>query len=477
VGLDAQEIRLRRKDGDYIWVEIKGKPISQSDTEKKLLLISRDITGYKATDQKLRESEERYESLIRNMTSGVAIYRAINNGEDFIFTDINKGGENISQVKREDVIGKSILDLFPGVKQSGLFNVFQSVWKTGKSRYHPITLYKDDRISHWMENYVYKLSSGEIVVVYESKQRLKEISALLSATRYILEFNTFDKTAHHIFDACKELIGATGGYVALLSKDGKLNEVLFLDAGGLPCAVDPNLPMPIRGLRAEAYKSGKAVYHNDFMNSEWVNLMPKDHVILKNVMFAPLNIKGKTIGIMGLANKEIGFDDHDAEIASVFSELAAIALYNTRLLDVLKASQKEYQRANEQLKELNKTLEQKVKERTKELENQNKFLTNILDSLSHPFYVININDYSIEMANKAANFGELYAGKTCYFLSHRRDKPCIRDLPCPIEIVKNTKKPVTVEHIHYSKEGDQRVMEVHGYPLFDENGEVSQMIE
>ena len=49
---------------------------------------------------------------------------------------------------------------------------------------------------------------------------------------------------------------------------GEENEVLFLEFGGLPCDVDPELPMPIRGLRAEAYRLKKAVYHNDFMNSE-----------------------------------------------------------------------------------------------------------------------------------------------------------------------------------------------------------------
>ena len=48
-------------------------------------------------------------------------------------------------------------------------------------------------------------------------------------------------------------MGATSGYVALLSEDGAENEVLFLEAGGFPCDVDPKLPMPIRGLRAEAY--------------------------------------------------------------------------------------------------------------------------------------------------------------------------------------------------------------------------------
>ena len=98
----------------------------------------------------------------------------------------------------------------------------------------------------------------------ESYRRGSEISALLTASRAVLQNKEFQDSARAIFDGAKELIGATAGYVALLSKDGKQNEVLFLDSGGRPCTVDPSLPMPIRGLRAEAYKSGEAAVENDF---------------------------------------------------------------------------------------------------------------------------------------------------------------------------------------------------------------------
>ena len=56
---------------------------------------------------------------------------------------------------------------------------------------------------------------------------------------------------------------------------------------------------------------------------------------MRNVMFAPLNLEGKTVGIMGLANKPDDFTEVDAEIASVFGDLAAIALQNSRHIDLL----------------------------------------------------------------------------------------------------------------------------------------------
>jgi len=163
----------------------------------------------------------------------------------------------------------------------------------------------------------------------------KKLDAVIRGARAILEKKTFSASARAIFDLCCELTGAVSGYLALLSPDGHENELLFLEAGGLPCSVDPELPMPIRGLREVSYRTHRAVYENNFMNSRWQDFMPPGHVIMKNVLFAPLNLEGKTVGIMGLANKPADFTDEDAETAFVFGQLAAIALANSRYLEQL----------------------------------------------------------------------------------------------------------------------------------------------
>jgi len=170
------------------------------------------------------------------------------------------------------------------------------------------------------------------------ERRKAEVEALLAASRAILETNDFPKTARAIFDECKALVGARAGYVALLSEDGRENDLLFLDPGGLPCSVDPDLPMPVRGLRADAYDRREVVYENDFAQSGHAKYLPDEHAPLRNVLFAPLILDGKAIGLMGLANKQGGFTAEDARIAGAFAELAAIALRNSRTLSLLEES-------------------------------------------------------------------------------------------------------------------------------------------
>ncbi len=124
------------------------------------------------------------------------------------------------------------------------------------------------------------------------------------------------------------------------------------------------------------------------------------------------------------------------------------------------------------------SLEQKCQVVEMELRQQNKFFHHVLESLTHPFYVLDANNYTIVMANSAARLGNISARPTCYALTHRRDTPCDgKEHICPLQEVKRTKQPVIVEHVHYDKDGNPRDMEVHAYPIFDEQGNVAQMIE
>ena len=120
----------------------------------------------------------------------------------------------------------------------------------------------------------------------------------------------------------------------------------------------------------------------------------------------------------------------------------------------------------------------KLETGAKNLSDSNKFLNEVIDSLSSPFYVINANDYSIELANKSASALGIDENKTCYALTHRSATPCSGiEHPCPLAQVKKTKEHFVVEHIHYKPDGKPYYVEMHGYPILDSQGKVIQMIE
>lgn len=209
------EHRIIRKDGVMRWV--RNSSVPYYDSHGRLLYydgLIQDITKRKLAEIVLQENEARYKGIVTYTNNGVAVYKSVNGGEDFIFVDFNKAGEKIEKVKREDLIGKSVQEVFPGVKDFGLFEVLQRVWKTGEPEHFPVSFYKDDRIVGWRENFVYKLPSGEIVAVYSDEtQRKQAEEALRKANEELynltqqLEQKVLERTAE-LEEKNKELIAA-----------------------------------------------------------------------------------------------------------------------------------------------------------------------------------------------------------------------------------------------------------------------------
>ncbi|MBD3322333.1 MAG: PAS domain S-box protein, partial [Chitinivibrionales bacterium] len=114
----------------------------------------------------------------------------------------------------------------------------------------------------------------------------------------------------------------------------------------------------------------------------------------------------------------------------------------------------------------------------RKIEQQNAFLESIISSIADPLYVVNVSDYTISIANNAAQKQGITAGSFCYQSTHRRSRPCDgSDDPCSIGCIQKYKKGVVLEHKHYSPDGTVIYVEVHGYPVFNEHGDVAQIVE
>lgn len=334
--------------GETVWTNINTRPLfREKDSKPYAVVISfTDITEYKLAEKKIKESEAKLGSVVNNSTDQIFMldkayrYLLVNNT---LAKSINR---NI-----QDIIGRTIYEVYPEADAKRFERNVGRVFKNGKS------ISVEDQISAIDANLYFssnmnpiKDEKGNVVAVSgilrdithlkqtedSLRQSKRDLQALLEAASVAMKHEDFLSTAREIFNICKRETGATAGYVALLDKRNSNNEVLFLDSGGRECAIDQSLPMPIRGLRAEAIKSGKAVYNNYFNKSKWKEFLPAGHVKLTNVMFAPLLVAGKTVGTIGLANKPGGFNNHDITFVSGMANTTALGLRNSQTLNLLK---------------------------------------------------------------------------------------------------------------------------------------------
>jgi PAS domain S-box-containing protein len=160
--------RLITASGEEKWVWEQGIGTPGPDPDNCLIEgLVMDITRQRQAEESLRIREAHYSELFNHLGSGVAVYQSTPDGQDFTFKDMNRASERLTGVSKQDIVGRSVKEVFHSVESFGLLAVFRQVWETGQPQRLPASLYQDDHLTAWFENYVFRMTTGEIVSVYD----------------------------------------------------------------------------------------------------------------------------------------------------------------------------------------------------------------------------------------------------------------------------------------------------------------------
>lgn len=167
-------------NGNKTWWRTSKMPLKDSAGNiLGLLATSEDITQHKNSEEKQKQNEQLLREIIDNMEKAIAIYEPIDGGKDFRFVDTNEFAESIMHYKTEDVVGKTIKELFPGEASVGLSEKLRETYLTEKSTSIPLKQYQDDRITQWVENFIFKLPSGKVVAMFEDTFEQRKVEEAL----------------------------------------------------------------------------------------------------------------------------------------------------------------------------------------------------------------------------------------------------------------------------------------------------------
>jgi PAS domain S-box-containing protein len=118
------ELNFRRKDGTIFPGELSTAFFSDQNGQVKTVMIIRDITERKLISEAMRKSEKRYRLLFTNMTDAFFLAEVIYDKDgtpyDYRFLEINPAYEYQTGLKKEQLLGKTTLEVFPDADPIGL---------------------------------------------------------------------------------------------------------------------------------------------------------------------------------------------------------------------------------------------------------------------------------------------------------------------------------------------------------------------
>ena len=134
------EYRIVRPDGSLRWIWDRAFPIfDETGTVRRIAGISADITERKEAAEKLRESEDRYHSLFQNQLHGSALHEIVTNDQgqpvDYIFLKVNPAFEKMTGLPAQDLVGRCVTEVLPGIENERLIQIYGQVALTGEPAY------------------------------------------------------------------------------------------------------------------------------------------------------------------------------------------------------------------------------------------------------------------------------------------------------------------------------------------------------
>ncbi len=102
-----EETEFRKKDGSLIIVDTSVVPV-HFEGKKHIFIVARDITKQRKNEETLRENEEKFRAVFE--TAQDAIITADTEGTIIAW---NKSAERIFRFKREEIIGKALINIIP----------------------------------------------------------------------------------------------------------------------------------------------------------------------------------------------------------------------------------------------------------------------------------------------------------------------------------------------------------------------------
>ena len=256
-GARRVEELFQKKDGERFWVEMISVPVIRNGEFEYYLANWVDITERKEAEEKLKESEERYRSLVNNIRLGIFRNTPGPTGK---FLEVNPAMEEITGYSREELLGMNVSDLYERPQERRAF-AEEIAALVGKTITKELNFKRKDGTQIVVSDTTVAVRDNAGQVQYfdgilediterkQAEERVQHLNLVLRAIRTVNQVIARETDRSQLLKGiCRSLTETRGYYnawIALLDESGKLREYAESGLG------DDFLPMKERLERGE----------------------------------------------------------------------------------------------------------------------------------------------------------------------------------------------------------------------------------
>ena len=141
-----------------------------------------DITEFKETEEKLKESQEHLLNLFNSIPIGIHMYHLYEDGR-LVFIGANPEADEILKLDNMEYVGQTIEEAFPSLTETELPDRYREAASQGKSWNIDQITYKDEKIDGAYEVHAFQISPMYMVATFsditerlKTEEQLKEMS-------------------------------------------------------------------------------------------------------------------------------------------------------------------------------------------------------------------------------------------------------------------------------------------------------------